>query len=276
MCSQPPALVNEPERTEEHLELIRLIDPVTSHLGITGGEPTLFKEGFLRLLEECKLRLPNTQIHVLTNGRSFIDRSFAIELAAIRHPGLTLGIPLYADVDHTHDYVVQVRGAFQETVHGIYNLAEADVSIEIRNVLSRVTVERLGRWSEYLGRNMTFVRHVALMGLEMTGFVHRNIAELWIDPFDYQEQLERSVWLLNTSGLDVSIYNHPLCVLPKGLWRYAAKSISDWKNVYLDICEECVVKESCGGFFQSSTKKHSKHILPIRSGELIEKSRLIE
>jgi len=35
-----------------------------------------------------------------------------------------LGIPLYSDIDDEHDFVVQASGAFEETLHGLYNLAE--------------------------------------------------------------------------------------------------------------------------------------------------------
>ena len=41
------------------------------------------------------------------------------------------------------------------------------------------------------------------------------------------------------------------------------KSISDWKNIYLDQCHTCVAQNECGGFFQWATKLHSAHIRPL-------------
>jgi hypothetical protein len=35
-----------------------------------------------------------------------------------------LSIPIYSAVDHMHDYVVQARGAFDETVLGILKLKD--------------------------------------------------------------------------------------------------------------------------------------------------------
>jgi hypothetical protein len=61
-------------------------------------------------------------------------------------------------------------------------------------------------------------------------------------------------------GMNVSIYNHQLCVLDRSLWPFAKKSISDWKNMYLDECASCGVLESCGGLFKWAEKKHSAHI----------------
>jgi hypothetical protein len=98
------------------------------------------------------------------------------------------------------------------------------------------------------------------MGLENIGYAPRNMDTLWIDPHDYQDQLETAVEFLSTRGMNVSIYNHQLCVLRKSLWKFARKSISDWKNIYLEECTSCAIKEDCGGFFKWATKLHSAHI----------------
>jgi hypothetical protein len=83
---------------------------------------------------------------------------------------------------------------------------------------------------------------------------------LWIDPADYAPTLEAATHTLARAGMNVSIYNHQLCTLPRSLWPFAVKSISDWKNVYLKECERCGVRDFCGGFFQSATKRHSANI----------------
>jgi His-Xaa-Ser system radical SAM maturase HxsC len=263
MCSQPPREVDDFERLAEHFRLVDLIDPETPELGITGGEPTLFKDGFLSLIQHCKERLPNTAIHVLTNGRLFYYREFGRKLGEIAHPNIMLGIPLYSDVDSEHDYVVQARGAFDETVLGIQNLAQYNVPVEIRVVIHKQTFRRLPQLAEFITRNFPFAAHVALMGMEMFGFVHRNFDELWIDPYDYQGELSEAAETLIISGMNTSIYNHQLCVLDRRLWSIARRSISDWKNIYLDQCKACGVREECGGLFQSAAKKHSAHIIPI-------------
>jgi His-Xaa-Ser system radical SAM maturase HxsC len=263
MCSQPPKRINDFDRINEHLRLIDLIDPQTRELGITGGEPTLFKSDFLRLIEYCKNKLPTTALHVLTNGRLFYYRCLAQDLATIGHPDLMLGIPVYSDVDFEHDYVVQAKGAFEETVLGLHNLARYNVPVEIRVVIHRQTYHRLPKLAEFVARNFPFASHVALMGMEMFGFVNANFDELWIDPYDYQAELKEAAEILFLSGLQVSIYNHQLCVLDKTLWPFARKSISDWKNIYLEDCNECTLRERCGGLFQSAVKKHSAYIKPF-------------
>lgn len=263
MCSQPPKQVNDFDRIREHLRLIDLIDPGTAELGITGGEPTLYKDEFLRLVEYCRDKLPNTALHVLTNGRLFYYREFARRLGEIRHPDLMLGIPLYSDVDSEHDYVVQAKGAYEETVLGLHHLGRYGVPVEIRVVVHRQTYRRLPRLAEFVARNFPFAAHVALMGMEMFGFVHRNFDELWIDPYDYRAELREATGTLFLAGVNVSIYNHQLCVLDEGLWPFARKSISDWKNIYLEECERCGLREQCGGLFQSAARKHSAYIKPF-------------
>jgi His-Xaa-Ser system radical SAM maturase HxsC len=267
MCSQPPKPINDFDRIHEHLRLIDLIDPETKEIGVTGGEPTLFKDDFFRLIEHCKTKLPNTALHILTNGRLFYYREFARRLSEINHPDMMLGIPLYSDIDSDHDYIVQARGAFEETVIGIHHLARYNVPIEIRVVLHKQTYRRLPMLAEFIARNFPFAAQVALMGMEMFGFVNSNLDELWIDPHDYQAELRDATGILFLAGLNVSIYNHQLCVLDRRLWHFARKSISDWKNIYLQECGQCAELDQCGGLFQSALKKHSSYIKPFLSGE---------
>ena len=263
MCSQPPRALDDSSRLKEHFRLIDLIDPDTNELGITGGEPTLFRDGFLQLIQRCKERLPNTALHVLTNGRLFYYSKFAERLGAIAHPNLMLGIPIYSDVDSEHDYVVQAKGAYEETIIGLHHLARHKVPIEIRVVIHRETYQRLPRVAESIIRNLPFASHIALMGLEPIGFAVGNFDTLWIDPCDYSAELVEACEILYLAGLDVSIYNHQLCLLDRSLWRFAKKSISDWKNIFLPECDPCSVKSGCGGFFQSGLKRHSRNVRPV-------------
>jgi len=90
MCSQPPKQVDDFSRIADHFRVIDLIDPATEELGITGGEPTLYGQRFIDLIAHCKDRLPNTALHVLTNGRFFFYRNYAERLSQVGHPDLVL------------------------------------------------------------------------------------------------------------------------------------------------------------------------------------------
>lgn len=255
MCSQPPKDIDDRWHIEENLRLIDLMDPGEENLGISGGEPTLYRDGLLEILAKCKAVLPQKSIHVLSNGRLFQDPSWIAALSTIGHPQLSWGIPLYADNAEDHDHVVQAPGAFSETLRGLYNLARANQIIEIRVVLNRLTTPRLPELAHYVFRNLPFVRHVALMGIESTGLARKHYEELWIDPLDYQESLSQTVYFLFNRGVPVSIYNLPLCLIPAHLSRFARQSISDWKNLFIDTCQQCAAVKHCSGFFKSHTDR---------------------
>lgn len=263
MCSQPPRDVQDGWIVDEILEALPLIDRNAREIGFTGGEPTLLGPRFLELVRAAASYLPNTALHILSNGRSFVNDSFAEALGKIRHPDLMLGIPLYSDLAHIHDYVVQADGAYDETVRGILNLKRHGVRVEIRVVLQKQTVERLPELARFISRNLLFVDHVALMGLEITGFARANVDKIWIDPAHYQDELREAVRILTMAGIRTSIYNTQLCVLHPELHPFAKRSISDWKQEYLPVCGECDLRGKCGGFFATSRTKYSQYIKPV-------------
>jgi hypothetical protein len=129
-----------------------------------------------------------------------------------------------------------------------------------------VPYRRLPKLAHFIIRNLQFVDHVALMGLELTGFAKTNLDDLWIDPIDYQSELVRATQLLADAGIRTSIYNHPLCLLTSSIRPFAVKSISDWKNEYMPECAACELRRQCGGFFSSAVLRRSRGIQPQIAG----------
>jgi His-Xaa-Ser system radical SAM maturase HxsC len=263
MCSQPPKEANDDWIIDDIIAALKLIDPSTPEIGLTGGEPTLLGDEFLRIIRIFKGYLPNTAVHVLSNGRRFVDPNFTKAYAEIKHPDIMIGIPIYSDLSTIHNYVVQADGAFDETIRAILNLKRYRQRVEIRVVIHRQTYQRLPQLAEFIARNLIFVDQVVLMGLEITGFTRANLADLWIDPFDYRCQIAQAVSILDANRIKVSIYNHQLCLLDKHLWKFARKSISDWKNEFMPECNACSERGSCGGFFASASIRRSSHIAPF-------------
>jgi His-Xaa-Ser system radical SAM maturase HxsC len=206
---------------------------------------------------------------MLSNGRLFRYMQLARRILEIGHPNFMIGIPLYSDIASKHDFVVQAKGAFDETVRGIMNLARVGQRIEIRFVIHRQTFSRLAHTARFIARNLPFVDQVALMGLEMTGFTKANLEALWIDPIEYQTELRKAVEEFRRARIPVMIYNHQLCLLDKDLWPIARKSISDWKNVYMPECSLCRIKDQCGGFFASAHIRYSKHVIPFEEAAMV-------
>jgi hypothetical protein len=92
MCSQPPKDVDDDWIVDELFQAIPLVSPETRSLGFTGGEPTLLGDRFLRLVRDMRDHLPATSLHILSNGRRFVDPQFARAYAAIER----------CDARHTH------------------------------------------------------------------------------------------------------------------------------------------------------------------------------
>ncbi|WP_427501690.1 His-Xaa-Ser system radical SAM maturase HxsC (plasmid) [Methylomonas sp. MED-D] len=264
MCSQPPRDIDDNYLVDDILEALPLIHPETPEIGFSGGETTLIgNDSFTRLIQAAKNHLPNTSLHILSNGRNFKNLDLAIKVSRVQHPDVMIGIPLYADYSQLHDFIVQADGAFDETIRGILNLKRCQVPVEIRVVIHRENYHRLPRLAEFITRNLLFVDHVALMGLEIIGFAKSNQQALWIDPYDYRHELQEAVETMAKASMKVSIYNTPFCVVPESIRCHAVKSISDWKNDYLDECSECNAKQQCGGFFSWNLSKPSLHIRPL-------------
>ncbi|WP_291492373.1 His-Xaa-Ser system radical SAM maturase HxsC [Desulfurella sp.] len=261
-CPQPPH--EDPQGLFElNLKILNLIDPQkTNNLCITGGEPTILGDRFIGFLKKCADTFPESNITILTNGTQFSNFEFTKQVCSIKAKNLLICISLYADTYILHDRITRLKGSFYNTVKGIQNIAKFYKNIEIRFVISKLNYQRLLSFAIFVYRNFPFVTHVAFMGLEMTGYAEKNLNEVWIDPVDYKDYLKSAVLELERRDINVSIYNIPLCLLPKDIWRFSRKSISNWKNDYLPICKNCDMQEMCCGIFTTSAFQ-SNNIKPI-------------
>lgn len=256
MCPQPPKN-DSIVRLAELLEFIKCLPDQLEELAITGGEPTVCRDEFLTVLEALK-KINCGHIHVLSNARLLSESAYVDEITSLCMQNLTFGVPLYASNPTFHDYIVQSRGAFDQTVDGIFNLARNNVPVEIRTVIHKQTYQGLLSLAEFVYFNLPFIYHYALMGMEHMGYVKKNWDLLWINPLEYQNELLKTIQYLYRRGVNTSIYNLPLCLLDKKLWPFARKSISDFKETFTDACNSCSVKSECSGLF-----KFQARVMPI-------------
>jgi len=261
MCPQPRVL-QEDSKTSLNLRLISLFDRKADDIALTGGEPTLIGDDLFTLIRAVQRHVPMASVTLLTNGVRLADFDYARRLADVRHPNLRIEVPLYADTDTEHNRIVGAE-TFYQTVQGFYNLARCHLRVGVRIVIHRQTYQRLPQLAEFIYRNLPFVCHVMFMHLEPTGFAAQNIATLWVDPYDCNPALQEAVLHLSRRNMNVSIYNAQLCVLPDVLRPFARQSISEWKNMYLPVCDNCGCRDSCAGFFTSALHYHSAYLTPF-------------
>lgn len=262
-CIMCPQVVEGGSRYKECFEILKFVDlKHADNIGITGGEPTLEIDNLVKLLKQIAKKVPNKNVHILTNGRIFSKIENVKKLAKIKKINLSFGIPLYSDIAEEHDYIVGASGAFQQTVRGFYNLAKYRQNIEIRIVIMRQNYKILDRLAKYIYRNLPFVSHIALMGMEYHGNAQTNYEKVAIDPIEYKDELYNAVKNFIRYDIVTDVYNIPLCLADSRIHEFCRDSISTWKKTYLEICEQCSHKESCSGVFETSFT-HSKNIKPF-------------
>lgn len=264
MCCQPPLQSDDIDKYfNKNIALIDSAPEDLISIGITGGEPTLLGDRLFSLIERIRNKLPDTEIHLLTNGRAFSNLDYARKLAECSTDKILLGIPLHSDYFADHDAVTQVQGSFNETILGLYNLARFNLCIELRVVLTKANYSRLPNMAEFIYRNLPFMSYISFMGLEYTGYTVKNRNSVWIEPAEYQSELETAVSNLAGWDMNVSVFNLPHCLLKPTLWPHARQSISDWKTIYQSECDRCTKKSDCCGLFGTS-KRHVYNIYPIK------------
>ena len=252
MCAQ----ANDYHKNEKALQNMNqvLIDILVKKkvpiIGISGGEPTLKLDYLIDKIKYINHKSPKTKIEILTNATVFSHKPNAQKLIDNNCHNVSFHVPLYSDSERKHNEIIQ-RNNYYKTIKGIYNLAQYRYPIEIRNVVTKLNYLRLEQWADFIGKNFPFCFHVAIMGLELTGNAKKNINEIWIEPENAITNIKYAVNILDRADLFTSIYNYPLCLLPKELRTYYASSISAWKQKFLPECNNCRKKNICCGIFNS-------------------------
>lgn len=242
MCPQKLDIDNN----DNDLILQRVIDnldyDVFDEVCFTGGEP-LLKMNFI---EQVVQKAPeHIFISILTNG------SIMPSITILKSLRCKLCVPLYAPFDELHNKMTG-SVSFYKVIENLMKISKYETLIELRFVMTKLNYKYLEEYARFVWRNLPFIQDVAFMGMELTAEAHKNKNELWINPEEYIEQLQKAVSYLDCCGVTAWIYNLPLCLFDEPYRRFLVKSISPWKIKYLPKCETCELKEDCGGMFFSA------------------------
>jgi His-Xaa-Ser system radical SAM maturase HxsC len=247
MCSQPPKKTHF-DRFSEFTEACKLA-PVADTIGISGGEPTLYKHELFALLEEVLNARPDLSFHVLTNGQHF-DANDIETLSQPAFTNVTWGIPLYSSKAVEHDRIVGKSGAFERLSESLLHLLMAGSQVELRTVVLTTNISSLAATARYIGINLPFILQWSIMQLENIGFARRRFDALFV-PFRREFALiSEAIDIVELCGLEVALFNFPRCAIPTAYRDLAAASISDWKRKYVQECDSCREKHLCSGFFE--------------------------
>ena len=267
-CIMCPSFDTE-RRTENAMpdewlfEYIRLLPADVNHIVITGGEPTLRTELFFDVLYGIADKFPTTETLILTNGRSFaskqIVRSFLDHCPAFT----TIAIPIHHYDPSAHDSITRAPGSFAQTHMGIDHLLAEKVAVEIRIVVSKLNCEHLAQIADLIIRDFKSVSVVNFIGLETRGNCAINFNSLFV-PFDLVFAfIKPAIVKLVKAGIDVGLYNFPLCWVDEGFRGICRKSITPSKIRYNPECDNCELKSACGGFFGTTRALAKPTVKPI-------------
>ena len=263
MCCQPPTDIDDSEGLwNRNCQLIETAEADTDFVCITGGEPTLTEERLIQYIHAIRKKMPNANIHLLTNGRRFADKDYTIQFAKMVDHHFVFGIPLHSDNPIDHDRIAGAKGAFFETMKGLHNLGLLGYEIELRVIILKGNYTRLPQRAEYITLNLPVVSQASFMGLEVTGYADRNYHRVWVEPFEINPYLMDAIRHMECCNISAKVFNIPHCLLPVTLWPYACKSISTWKKTNLQQCKDCSQLKNCCGVF-STSKRYSPFIHAI-------------
>ncbi|WP_245942024.1 His-Xaa-Ser system radical SAM maturase HxsC [Sphingomonas gilva] len=254
MCSQPPKKTH----TDRFALLTEacLLAERDAVIGITGGEPTLFKHALLGMIETVLSERPDLRFHVLSNGQHF-ERGDIERLRAPHYRRVVWGIPLYADDADLHDRIVGKAGAFERLHDSFDHLLLAGARVELRTVLLANALDRLPYLARHVVVLLSHVEQWSLMGLENIGFARSRWAKLYVDLRTQFGPLGEALDIATLHGLPARLFNLPLCHVPSAFRHHAVASISDWKQRFAAGCASCRARSDCSGFFEW----HPAHLL---------------
>jgi His-Xaa-Ser system radical SAM maturase HxsC len=247
MCSQPPKKSHEDRFAL--LEQACLLAPPDAVIGITGGEPTLYKEQLFGLIERVLAARPEMAFHVLTNGQHF-QPTDAERLSGSLYRRVQWGIPLYSAIASEHDAIVGKLGAFERLEDSFATLACAGASIELRTVVLSANAPHLDFLARHVVVRLPFVATWSIMQLENIGFAKRRWGDLHFDHAADFAPIARALDIAAPRGIDVQLFNFARCTVPPEYRSYAVASISDWKQRFAEACGCCRERSSCSGFFE--------------------------
>ncbi|WP_129794050.1 His-Xaa-Ser system radical SAM maturase HxsC [Sphingosinicella sp. CPCC 101087] len=260
MCSQPPKKTHQDRFA--YFERACLLAAHGETIGLSGGEPTLYKERLLAFLEYVIERRPDLSFHVLTNGQHFeeaeIDR-----LADRRFRNVVWGIPLYAAEPSLHDQIVAKSGAFLRLERSLRHLIMAGARVELRTVVLQPNWTALDALACHVTTYLRFVEQWSIMQLENIGFARGRWSALYVDPSAEFGPLAQAIDRALLFGVRPALFNFPRCSVPQPYRKFAIASISDWKQKFAPDCCSCAERSDCSGFFEWHPQELLEKVVPI-------------
>jgi hypothetical protein len=132
-------------------------------------------------------------------------------------------------------------------------------------VVSKLNAEDLNAIVDLIVTRLPTVYRVHFIGLEMLGNAIVNSDRVWLTYMEAFKASKSAIDKLISAGINVALYNFPLCQVDPAYWPICMQSISDYKQNYSDKCSDCMKRSVCGGVFASSMKFAENDLCPVEA-----------
>lgn len=265
MCPSPDIARKNVSETNisDLIEVAKHIPSDAPHLTITGGEPFMVGEQIFPFIQYLKDNFPITEFLFLTNGRVFAIEKYLQKFVESVPYNSIIAIPIHGSCGSVHDAITRAEGSFRQTKFGIKQLLKNNVRVEIRLVVSRLNVHDFDKIADLIISQFKGIEYVSVISMEMTGNARVNNEQVWISYREAFDLIADALRKMIENGIDVKLYNFPICTVQKSFWTLCEKSISDNKIRFAESCSECKYKSACGGVFAGTFQLERDELKPI-------------
>ena len=230
-------------------------------VAILGNEPLL--EPRLPGIIAAAAKHGFSEIELLSSGAPLADRKLCRKLAAC---GLTaLSIPLLAPSAGAHDAIVQKKGAFAATVHGIRNALDAGIKVHVHANALKQNLALLAELEQFVRGDLKTDFCIFPLRPKGSGAMNRPYAELMPSYSDIIAALSGKVHCLT---------GFPVCVERRiqGGAKVPAAALADSVKLYMlhqayvkpPFCRDCRACGSCLGTFRQYIDLYStRELSPV-------------
>ncbi len=250
------ACLEEDERgkelsTEEFISIIDSYPENVKTISFTTYEPTLRKDLF-SILKYTRKKLPNVELHLVTNGRRFGNEAYAKKFCKLGLGNVNVSIPIHSHDSKVHDELTRVAGSFEQTMNGIKNLIKHNqgYNLEIRVLVHRFNYKNLKQILEFINKDFPKIDRIVLVYIAITGEAMKNCKRLELGLSELQPYLADALDTADTKKIE--LYQFPLCILPERHWgSNRGMTIPEEDTIFPQKCDKCIVKSQCSGLWKN-------------------------
>ena len=265
MCPSPVELRRNGKGREISylIEIAKHIPDDTFHLTITGGEPFLLGEQIFYFILFLKQKFKYTEFLFLTNGRVFAIDRYVQKFKLSIPKNSIVAIPIHGSCAKIHDEITQTDNSFLQTIAGVKNLLRNNIKVEIRIVVNKMNITDIENIASLIINELQSILYVSIIAMEMTGSAYLNREKIWISYKAAATGIQKAIVMFMQRGIDVRLYNFPMCTVDKKFRMLCEKSISSSKVRYCEKCNMCKMRKSCGGVFAGTILMEEEELQPI-------------